>query len=71
MSMAAIKSKDKKQRQLVSDLSMIKDEVKVALLKSYLYLCSIRHSLAFFQWRDTYNPNSNVSSILSHAILFI
>lgn len=48
MSMAAIKSKDKKQRQLVADLSMIKDDVKLALLKSYLYLCQIRHSLAFF-----------------------
>jgi hypothetical protein len=48
MGMIAIKSKDKKQRQLVSELSMIKDEVKLALLKSYLYLCSIRHSLAFF-----------------------
>ena len=48
MSMAAIKSKDKKQRALVGDLKMIKDEVKMALLKAFLYLCSIRHSLAFF-----------------------
>ena len=64
MSMVAIKSKDKKQRQLVADLSMIKDEVKVALLKSYLYLCQIRHSLAFFQWRDAFHANSNKETLV-------
>jgi hypothetical protein len=61
MSMAAIKSKDKKQRALVADLSMINPDHKIAVLKSYLFMCSIRHSLAFFQWRDTYHPESNVS----------
>lgn len=43
---------------------MIKDDVKLTLLKSYLYLCSIRHSLAFFQWRDAYNPGSNKESLI-------
>ena len=60
MAMLAIKSKDKKQRGLVADLNMIKDEVKLALLKTYLYLCSIRQSLAFFQWREGKNSTSNV-----------
>ena len=39
LSMLAIKSKDKKQRGLVAELNMIKDDVKFALLKNYLYLC--------------------------------
>jgi hypothetical protein len=52
MQMIAIKSKDKKQRLLVGDLNLIKDELKLKLLKLYLYMCSVRHSLAFFQWRD-------------------
>lgn len=60
MAMLAIKSKDKKQRGLVADLNMIKDEVKLALLKTYLYMCSIRQSLAFFQWREAKNSTSNV-----------
>lgn len=48
MSKVAFKSKDKKQRALVADLNMINAEHKIAILKSYLFMCSIRHSLAFF-----------------------
>lgn len=60
MSMVAIKSKDKKQRALVGDLKMIKEDVKLSLLKAFLYLCSIRHSLAFFQWREVNSSRSDV-----------
>lgn len=63
MSMVAIKSKDKKHRALVGDLKMIKDDVKLSLLKAYLYLCSIRHSLAFFQWREANSSRTDVSLV--------
>ena len=46
--MQAITSKDKKIKGTVGDLTSIKNEVKMALLKKYLYMCSIKHSLAFF-----------------------
>ena len=60
MSFAAIKSKDKKQRQLVSELSTIRDDVKVELLKKYLFMCSVRHSLAFYQWRNMHSEDTDV-----------
>lgn len=51
LAMVAIKSKDKKIRAMVAEYNLIKDEVKLAILKKYLFMCSIKHSLAFFQWR--------------------
>jgi hypothetical protein len=40
----------------------IKKDVKISVLDNYLWRCSLRHSLAFFQWRDKFNENSDVSS---------
>lgn len=69
MQMLAMKSKDKKQKQLFSDLNNIKDELKLNLLKLYLYMCSVRHSLAFFQWREIHSPTSIVSLLLQMTSL--
>lgn len=66
--MNSMKSKDKKARQLVGELQMIKSEVKIAILKKYLFMCSIKHSLAFFQWRSHNNPDSDVSDIYGYTL---
>lgn len=58
----ALKGKDKKSKQLLADLNQIKQDVKEALMKTYLFRCSIKHSLAFFQWRARFNDLSDVSS---------
>jgi hypothetical protein len=46
--MGAMKTKDKKVKKFLAELSSINDEVRDVLLKNYLKRCSIRHALAFF-----------------------
>ena len=60
----ALKGKDKKSKQMLADLNQIRDEIKDALLRTFLFRCSIKHSLAFFQWRARYNDYSDVSIII-------
>lgn len=48
ISKGALKGKDKKSKQLLSDLNTIRDDVKDALLRLYLFRCTVKHSLAFF-----------------------
>lgn len=59
-SKGALKGKDKKSKQLLADLNQIRDEIKDALLKTYLFRCSVKQSLAFFQWRARYSDISDV-----------
>lgn len=68
--MEAMKSKDKKVKKFVSEVATIKDEVKEVLLKNYLMRCSLRHALAFFQWRYKWKEVENVRITLLHAQLF-
>ena len=63
ISKGALKGKDKKSKQLLSDLNTIKEDVKDALLRSYLYRCTIKHSLAFFQWRARFSHLSVVRKV--------
>jgi hypothetical protein len=58
--MGSMKSKDKKVKKFLTELGTIKDEVKDVLLKNYLKRCSIRHALAFFQWRLKWNKVEHV-----------
>ena len=48
MQMNAFKSKDKKVKKLGSEIQMIRDDVRDAIIDNYLWRCSLRHSLAFF-----------------------
>lgn len=68
--MEAMKSKDKKVKKFVSEVATIKDEVKEVLLKNYLMRCSLRHALAFFQWRYKWKEVENVRMTSMHAQLF-
>jgi hypothetical protein len=61
ISKGALKGKDKKSKQMLSDLNTIRDDVKDALLRAYLFRCTVKHSLAFFQWRARFSHHSSVS----------
>ena len=63
ISKSALKGKDKKSKQLLTDLNTIRDDVKDSLLRAYLFRCTIKHSLAFFQWRAKFSHFSSVSLI--------
>ena len=56
-----MKSKDKKVKKFLAKIGSIKEDVKEVLLKNYLKRCSIRHALAFFQWRLKWNYVQDVS----------
>jgi hypothetical protein len=62
--MQSIKSKDKNAKKFLASLGTIRDDVKDALLKNYLMRCSIRHALAFFQWRAKFKDLTDVSAPL-------
>ena len=62
MQMNSFKSKDKKVKKLGQEIPLISQEVMISVLDNYLWRCSLRHSLAFFQWRDKFNQDSDVST---------
>lgn len=64
ISKGALKAKDKKSKQLLSDLNTIRDDVKDSLLRAYLFRCTVKHSLAFFQWRARFSSFSSVTFLL-------
>jgi hypothetical protein len=59
ISKVALKGKDKKSKQMLADLNTIRQDVKEALLRAYLFRCGIKYSLAFFQWRARFSDDSN------------
>jgi hypothetical protein len=52
------KSKDKSKRELVKPLTKMSGNLPISTFKAIIYRCKILHSLAFFQWRYKYEPNS-------------
>ena len=60
MQMNSFKSKDKKVKKLGQEIPLIGQDVMISVLGNYLWRCSLRHSLAFFQWRDKFNQDSDV-----------
>jgi len=63
--MGAMKTKDKKVKKFLAELGTIRVDVKEVLLKNYLKRCSIRHALAFFQWRVKWNKVEHVCKTLN------
>ena len=65
ISKGALKGKDKKSKQLLSELNSIREDVKDTLLRTYLFRCTVKHSMAFFQWRARFSSFSTVIHIFT------
>ena len=62
MSIRATSRKDKQMQKLTNYLLSFDKRIRDAFLKKYLTQCKLKHSIAFFQWRNMFVPTSNVSS---------
>ena len=61
----AFKTKSKKDKHLLRDLNSISDKAKKNILDSYLFRCSVKHSLAFFQWRSQFSAKTSIDDLES------
>lgn len=57
--------KDKKMmKYILQDIGSVDKELRKMFLKKYLSACKMKHSIAFFQWRNMYAPGCNQDELL-------